>query len=112
MGAVDNIVHSTWNELENPLRVSAVLGFLGGAVLLRWFWLLEAPVSTYSADSGGWVPFLFYLPYALPIFSSLLFLGSALLLFKHMSQEGQGVLGFLIFILSIVPVLLAVFSLL
>ena len=92
---------STWNELENPLRASAMLGLVGGIILLSWFWswfLAFLSVPSFRGDSG--LTFLAFVPLAFPFVSAFLLVGSSLLLFKSMSEERRGVLGFLLFILG------------
>ena len=96
----------TWRELDNPLRLSALLGLVGGVLLLNWTWpwlpaLLSTPTST--GDSGLNLTFFVFVALALPFVSVFLLAGSSLLLFKSMSQERRGVLGFLLFILGGVP---------
>jgi hypothetical protein len=80
-----------WAELDRTLRISTILGLIGGGV--------GATLGAFVGAGFGFQSFLFFF---FPVISLLCSLG---LLYLPMSKERRGVLGFLSVVGSLTPLL-------
>ena len=96
-------MQTKWNELASPVRESVIMGLLGGTSAFAWFSLLASEwVSTGFAPFGNGTPIIAYSALlALLLASMLLFSGSLFLVFRKMTLETRGILGFTVLIASL-----------
>ncbi len=88
-------MRTAWNDLQLPVRISLLLGLTGAGVSLMgpffYGWtFFESPLNPISYA-------VFFLPF--PI---MLTISASILLFRRMSLETRGILGFVVFVLSII----------